>query len=177
MRFFISAFFKNYNSAQYEWARKSNKGSIICLTPNQAKVFFVYHIQSKEKTFTEEKIFKEKGEWNGRVNRKKKGFLTAVGRAIKKNPKTPKIKNANELKVLEKTLKAAIKQDFSPDRNPLDYVILDVLGNKTNTTSHQNVGSLDTAIEEEWNNMSEKYILKVCKSFRNCVDTIILKNW
>ena len=38
----------------------------------------------------------------------------------------------------------AIKQDLSPDLNPLDYAI----------------GSLKTAIEQEWNKMSEKFILK-----------------
>ena len=32
-----------------------------------------------------------------------------------------------------------------------------------------------TAIEEEWNKMSEEFILKVCKSFQRCVDSIIEK--
>ena len=35
----------------------------------------------------------------------------------------------------------------SPDHNPLDYAIWDILENKTNTTSHPNIGSLKTAIE------------------------------
>ena len=47
--------------------------------------------------------------------------------------------------------------------------------NQTNVTSHPNIGSLKTAIEEEWDKMSEEFILKVCKSFRRCVDTIIEK--
>ena len=47
-----------------------------------------------------------------------------------------------------------------------------ILGNKTNATSHQNIGSLKTAIEEEWN---EEFILKACKFWRH-VDTIIEKN-
>ena len=38
---------------------------------------------------------------------------------------------------------------------PLDYFILGVLENKTNETSHSNTGSLKTAIEEEWNKMSD----------------------
>ena len=32
-----------------------------------------------------------------------------------------------------------------------------------------------TLIKEEWNKMSEKFILKTCKSFRRHVDTIIKK--
>ena len=55
----------------------------------------------------------------------------------------------------------------------LDYVIWDVLENKTNVTSHPNIGSVKTAIEEEWNKMYEESILKWCKSFRRHVDTII----
>ena len=51
----------------------------------------------------------------------------------------------------------------------------EVLENKTNATSHPNIGSLKTAIEEEWNKMSEKFILKACKSFRMRVDSIIEK--
>ena len=38
-----------------------------------------------------------------------------------------------------------------------------------------NIGSLKTAIEKEWNKMSEESILKACKSFRRHVDTIIEK--
>ena len=51
-----------------------------------------------------------------------------------------------------------------------------VLENKTNATSNPNIGSRKTAIEEEWNIMFKKYILKANKSFRRCVDTIIEKN-
>ena len=41
---------------------------------------------------------------------------------------------------------------------------------KTNVTSNPNIGSLKTAIEEEWNKMSEEFILKLCKSFRRGFD-------
>ena len=58
---------------------------------------------------------------------------------------------------------------------PFDYAIWGVLENKTNATSHPNIGSLKTAFEEEWNKMSEEFILKACKSFRRRVDTIIEK--
>ena len=47
--------------------------------------------------------------------------------------------------------------------------------NQTNATSHLNIGSLKTAIEDEWNKMFEKFILKACKSFWRHVDTIIEK--
>ena len=50
-----------------------------------------------------------------------------------------------------------------------------VIENKTNATSHLNIGSLKTVIEEEWNKMSEEFILKAYKSFRIRVDTIIKK--
>ena len=43
---------------------------------------------------------------------------------------------------------------------------------KKNTNSHPN----KTAIEEEWNKMSEEFTLKACKSFQRRVNTIIEKN-
>ena len=42
-------------------------------------------------------------------------------------------------------MKTAIKQDLSPDLNRLDYAIWGVLENKTNVTSHSNIGLLKTA--------------------------------
>ena len=41
----------------------------------------------------------------------------------------------------------AIKQDLSPDLNPLEYAILGILENKTNATFYPNIGSLKTTIE------------------------------
>ena len=35
---------------------------------------------------------------------------------------------------------------------------------------------MKTAIEEEWNKMSEELILKTYTLFRRCIDTIIKKN-
>ena len=52
-----------------------------------------------------------------------------------------------------------------------------VLENKTNATSHPNIGSLKTAIEKEWNKMAEEFILKACKSFRMHVDTMNGIKW
>ena len=62
---------------------------------------------------------------SGRLKKKRKeGFLTALATVIKKKDPTTSIrKHANELKVHEKTIRTAIKQDLSPDRNPLDYAI------------------------------------------------------
>ena len=102
---------------------------------------------------------------------KKKAFLTVLAKAIKKDPTTSIRKHANELKVHEKTVRTAIRQDLNPDLN-LDCAIWDVLENKTNVTSHLNIGSLKTAIEEKWNKMSEEFILNECKSFQRRVDRI-----
>ena len=78
------------------------------------------------------------------------------------------------MKVHKKTVRIAIKQDLSPDLNPLDYAILGVLENKTIATSHPNIVSLKT--EREWNKMSENFILRAYKSFRRRLDTIIEEN-
>ena len=50
----------------------------------------------------------------------KRRFLTALTTAIKKNSIR---KHANELKVREKTVRTATKQDLSSDLNPLDYAL------------------------------------------------------
>ena len=95
---------------------------------------------------------------------------------IKKDLIKPIRKHANELKVHEKTVRTAIKQDLSPDHNTLVNAILSVLENITNVTTHPNIGSVKTAIEEEWNKMSEEFIPKAWKLFRRRVDTITEKN-
>ena len=73
-------------------------------------------------------------------------------------------------------LRTAIEQDLSPNLNPLDYTIWGILESKTNTTSHPTIGSLKTVIEEEWNKMSEEFILKAHKLFQRRVDIIIEKS-
>ena len=103
----------------------------------------------------------------------KEGFLTAFATAIKKNLPMSIRKPDNELKVHEKVARTAVKKDTSPDLNLLDYAIWGIFESKTNASSHPNIGSLKTAIEEEWNKMSEKFILKAGKSFRSRVYTII----
>ena len=75
------------------------------------------------------------------------------------------------MKVHEKTAKTAIIQDLSLDLNPFEYLIV----SKTNATFHPNIDSFKTAIKEEWNRMSEEFILKAFKSSQRRIDTIIEK--
>ena len=85
-------------------------------------------------------------------------FLSALAAAIKDLTASIR-KHTNELKVHKKTVKKAIKRELSTDLTPsLDYVINDVLENKTNATFHPNICTLKTAIEEKWNKMSEESI-------------------
>ena len=63
----------------------------------------------------------------------------------------------------------------SPEHNPVYYAKWDVLENKTNATSYPNIGSLKTAIEEEWNKMSEVFFLKPRESFQRCPNKITEK--
>ena len=102
----------------------------------------------------------------------KKIFLTALTSVIKKDPATSIRKHANELNVHKRTMKTAVKQDWSPDHNHDDYDICGVI--EKNATSHPNIGLLKNAIEKEWNKMSEEFILKAWKLFR--VNTLIVKN-
>ena len=107
--------------------------------------------------------------------KRKEDFLTVLATAINKGPTTSIRKLAKELKVQKKSVKTAIKQDLSLDLNPLDYDIWGILENKTNATSHPNIRSLKTVLEEKLNKMSEEFILKTCKLFRRRIDTIIEK--
>ena len=77
-------------------------------------------------------------------------------------------------KTKSKEISEIIRISLCPGLNPLDYAIWSILENKTNAISHQNIGSLKTAIEEESNKIAEKFILK---SFRRRVDTITEQWW
>ena len=76
----------------------------------------------------------------------------------------------------KKIIRVSLRPPSSPDLKPhrLNYTIL-FFTKKSNAASDPNIGSLKTAIEEEWNKMSEEFILKECKSFRSRVDTITEK--
>ena len=145
--------------------KRNDKEYMICLTPKTSQSFFVYRTKSKEKKLQKNSFLRKRG--SGVLNKKRiEGFLTAPATAIEKDPTASIRKHVNELKVHEKTMRTAIEQHLSRDFNPLDYAIWSLLENKINPTSHPSIGSLKTAIEEEWNKMSEKFILKACKSFR-----------
>ena len=55
----------------------------------------------------------------------------------------------NKVKKISKIIGVSL---WSPS-NPFNYAIWGVLENKTNATPPPNIGSLKTAIEEEWNKM------------------------
>ena len=74
-----------------------------------------------------------------------KGVWRTEQKPKRMTPTTSIRKQANELKFNEKTMRAKIK-DSNPDLTPFDYAILGVLENKTNATSHPNIGSLKTVI-------------------------------
>ena len=139
----------------------NDKESKICLTPKQ--VFCLLYTKKKKKIL--KKSFLRKSGGGGWNKKRKEGFSNALAWVIKKDPTMPIRKYANELKVHEKTVGTAIKQDLCPDLYPLDYAIWGILENKTNASSHLNIGSLTTAIEEEWNKLSEEFLLKARKSF------------
>ena len=50
--------------------------------------------------------------------------------------------------------------EFLYGLNPLYYAKGGVLENKTNDTSYPYIGSLKTAIKEEWNRMSKEFIFE-----------------
>ena len=63
-------------------------------------------------------------------------------------------------KRISKMIRVFLWPPSSPDHNPFYYAICSILENQTNATSHPNIGLLKTAIEEEWNKMSEEFVLK-----------------
>ena len=94
----------------------NDKESMICFTWKPSQSFFLLRIKSNE-IFLPRAFYGKGGEdWTINV---KEGFWTALTTAIKKDPKTSKRKHGNELKGIKKTVRTAIKQDLSPDVNPL----------------------------------------------------------
>ena len=129
---------------------------MTCLTPKPSQIFSMYRIQCKEKCFGEKSFLRKRG--SGLLNKnqkRKKNFWAALASVIQKDPTKSVRMQANEVKVHEKTMRIAIKYHLWPELNPLDYAIWGILENKTNATSHPNICSLKTAIEEKWNEMSE----------------------
>ena len=95
--------------------------------------------------------------------------------------KRPRIHDLLDAETKPKLISEIIRVSLWPpsisDLKPLHCAIWGVFENETNLTSDPNIGSLKIAIEEEWNKISEEFILKVFKSFRRNVDTIIEKMW
>ena len=73
------------------------------------------------------------------------------------------IKSKKIYKIMGISLWLWTSQDF----NLFDYAVSGVL-EKTNATSHPNIGLFKTAIEEEWNEMFVEFILKAFKAFWKC---------
>ena len=67
---------------------------------------------------------------------------------IKKDSTMSIRKCTNEMKVQGKSVKTAIKEDLSSDLYIFEYAILGILENKTNVTSHPNIGLLKAAIQD-----------------------------
>ena len=67
--------------------------------------------------------------------------------------------------LISKIIKVSLCPPLSSDLNCIDYAIRGILENKTNATSHSNIGLLKTAIKKEWNKMYEEFIFTACKSF------------
>ena len=125
--------------------------------------FLCLSYTKQRKNFTEKELFKEKEEW--RIEKKQKTKRSLLNCHRYSDYEGPHNVNKKALLWIEsqrEIVRTAIKQDLSYDLNPLGYAIWGVLENKTNATSHLNMGLLKTAIEEEWNKMSEEFISKVC---------------
>ena len=106
---------------------------MICWKPKPSQGIFVY--RKSFFFFAEKEPFKEK--WSGGLNDKRKeGILTALATTIKKGLATSIRKHTNGRKVLEKTIRTAIKQDLRPGLKPLRNAIWSVLINKANATPH-----------------------------------------
>ena len=59
------------------------------------------------------------------------------------------LRSKSSQKKISKMIGVSLRPPSSPDLNPLDYTMWGILENQTNATSHPNIGSLKTAIEEE----------------------------
>ncbi|QQP53476.1 Uncharacterized protein FKW44_005978 [Caligus rogercresseyi] len=64
----------------------------------------------------------------------------------------------------------------SPDLSPLDFSVWSVLESHACKTSHANLTSLQQAIVEAWDNLTEEYIKKSCASVRRRVEAVIANN-
>ena len=77
---------------------------------------------------------------------------------------------------LEQSWPWTIWPPSSPDLSPLDYAIWGEIERKACATPHPNVASLKAAVEKEWMEMSEAYVIKSCKAFRPRLEAMLAAN-
>ncbi|QQP35596.1 Uncharacterized protein FKW44_023866 [Caligus rogercresseyi] len=71
---------------------------------------------------------------------------------------------------------ADMRPSSSPDLNPLDFSVWSVLESHVCKTSHANLTSLQQAIVEAWDNLTEEYIKRSCASVQRRVEAVIANN-
>ncbi len=109
-------FFKKFSPI---WvSKKRNDKKIYALLNIESETKFLCLPQRKKKLQKKE-FFYRKGKVGDWRKERKEGLLTSLRPLIKKHSTTLIGKRANELKVNEKTVRTAIKQDLSPDLKPL----------------------------------------------------------
>ena len=100
--------------------KRNEKQSMICLTPKPSQIFFVCPIQSKEIFFTENELFKEKGEGRIEQNTKRRlFFFAALVMTVQKDPTTSIRKHANKLKATRKLGGQQLNKFLNSDLNSL----------------------------------------------------------
>ena len=114
--------------------KRNNKESTIYLTPKPSQSFLSIVYKAKKKNFQKNRFLRKmeigglsqknekKGVLENKQMQRKEGILIALATTIKKDP-TTSIRKHFELKVHEKTVRTAIKQDLSPGLNRFDYAI------------------------------------------------------
>ncbi|QQP48951.1 Uncharacterized protein FKW44_009437 [Caligus rogercresseyi] len=65
---------------------------------------------------------------------------------------------------------------FESEFKPLDFSVWSVLESHACKTSHAHLTSLQQAIVEAWDNLTEEYIKKSCASVRRRVEAVIANN-
>ena len=64
----------------------------------------------------------------------------------------------------------------SPDLNPLDFSVWWHVESKACAARHPNVEALKSTVNKVWADMSEEYLIKVCKDFRRRLEAVIEAN-
>ena len=64
----------------------------------------------------------------------------------------------------------------SPDLNPLDFGIWGALEAKVGRVPYQSVEAMKAAVNQEWANMSDDFVQRVCAAFRPRIEKCIEAN-